>query len=491
MINQDAPRVLPSTFLLPALAVVAATFAMSLWVASKEWFYGDDFIFLRLAQLPGSWWDVFVPIKPRLWWSYRPLTIDAFFALGFSLVGMQAFPFLYVVLLVHFLSGLVVFRIALLFGLERRVSCFVGCLFVLMYPSLHEIFWASAFQPVAAIFCYLVSVALFLQYLEGGRRGWLFASVGAQFVGHLCNELAVTLPGVLAVLALAHGSGAARVRVANAIRRTWPFALVLAAYLLFRFIVLAPPKMKPPAFYYEPRFGLHMLRNIGRYVVMLVHEHWLHGAGLAVLLGIGWTAVLGSSDSSEARRLFRRSASLLTWMLLAMIPFVGIWFAQHRMVMVIEAPFCLLIGAHLDAMWSRWSRSRPQLLEWSMIALLVAAVPYQTLLERGRKPLGDLNRQIVRLMRTHYPNPEEGTCVALQTRPGDEWRPGDLFAVWFVTSGVLSAVYPGQGIELRVPDHKSLRQDPAPECVVLEVLSRNEVVFGRDPTNRPRHPPKR
>jgi hypothetical protein len=490
MIERESSRALPASFLVPGLAVVAATFAFAVWVASREWFYGDDFIFLRLAQMPRDWWQIFVPLEPRLWWSYRPLTIEVFFAGGFALFGLRAFPFLLVVLLFHFASGLVLFRIALRLGFERRVAFFAGCLLVLMYPSLHEVFWASALQPVAAVFFYLLAVSCFLVYQDEGRRRWLFASLAAQVLVALSNELGVTLPGVVAVLAMARGTGGMRDRLSEAIRRTWPYALVLAAYLLFRFVIMAPSQLSAPAFYYQPNLGLHMLRNLGSYFFLLTHEHWLHGAVVAVLIALGWAAALSDPDQATARALRQRSALTLAWTVLSMAPFIGIWYAQHRMVIVMEAPFCLFLAAHLDAAWSRWGRSQPQIVEWALVLLLAAAVPYQTLWTRGLKPLGDLNHQIVRLMREHYPEPPPGTCVALHVHDAERWKTGDLFAVWFVTSGLLSAVFPDRGVELRVANHKSLREEPPPRCVVIEVLSRNEARFGRPPIPRnPRRSP--
>ena len=487
MSAQGEPRALPANILVPGLAVIAATFAVAAWVASREWFYGDDFIFLRLAQLPHDWLQVFVPLQPRLWWSYRPLTVETFFAAGFAVAGLHAFPYLLAVVVVHFATGLVLFRIALRLGFERTTAFFAGCLFVLMYPSLHEIFWASAFQPVAAIFFYLLAVACFLAYLDQRRLRWLFASLAFQVLLGLSNELGVTLPGIIAVLAFARGARSLRGRVFAAIRFTWPYALILAAYLAFRFVVLPPGRMAAPDFYYSPSFGLHILRNLGQYFLLLTHEYWLHGAVASSILAAGWIAALRSPDRDSLRALGRRTALTMAWMVLAMTPFLGIWYAHQRMVMVIEAPFCLLIAAHLEAVWSHWGRQHPQVLEWSIVLILAAAVPYQTLWERGVKPVGGLNRQIVRVMQEHYPEPTPGSCVSLQPRNAAEWKHKDLFAVWFVTSGLLSAVYPEERIELRVPNAKSLRDEPAPECIVIEILSRDEARFGRPPiAMRPR-----
>lgn len=485
MNENELRRQLPSSFYLPALAVVAAAAAISVWVASQEWFYGDDFIFLRLAQMPRDWWQIFVPIEPRLWWSYRPLTIEVFFSTVFALFGMDAFPYLLVVVAFHFASGVVLYRIALQLGFTRRLAFFAGCLLVLMYPSLHEMFWASALQPIAAVFFYLLSITCFLSYQSGAGRRWLFASLGSQILLALSNELGVTLPGVLGALAIAEGRGSLRARLGEAVRLVWPHALLLAAYLVFRFALLAPSRMSAPAFYYEPHVGLHMLRNLGSYFFLLVHEQWLHGAGALLVVALGWAAALTDSRRQSLASLRRRSVLTLAWMILAMTPYIGIWYAQHRMVLVIEAPFCLLVAAHLEAIWARWGRRQPQLLEGALVILLAVAVPYQTLWNRGQKPLGELNRQIVQLMRDYYPDPPRGTCVALQAEDAERWKAGDLFAVWFVTSGLLSAVYPERGVELQVPNHKSLRDEPPARCLVIEIVSREEARFGRMPVAAP------
>lgn len=488
MVEQAPHSPSPAGFVIPALSVAVLAFAMMVWVASREWFYGDDFIFLKLAQMQRDWWKVFAPLEPRLWWSYRPLTIEVFFSTFFALYGFHAFPYLLFVIAVHFASGFVLFRIAMRLGFTLRAACFAGCLMVLMYPSVHELFWASALQPVGAIFFYLVSVSCFLAHLDTRRPGWLLASIAAQILTLLSNELGATLPGVLGVLAMWHAQGGVVARVLETARRIWPHALLLGAYLYFRFELLAPPLLDAPAFYYAPRVGWHVLRNLGSYAWLLTHEHWLHAAVAALLFAAGWLAAIGSR--STVGTLARRTLLALAWSVVAMTPFLGIWFAQHRMVMAIEAPFCLLIAAHLDAVWARWGQTHGRQIEWAMVLILAAAVPYQTIWERGTAPLGALNLRIVELMREQYPEPPTGTCFSLHAVEPENWNRGHLFAVWFVSSGLLSAVYADHGIELRNPNPKTLSEEPPPHCGVIEVLSRTEVRFGRPP-QAPAVPPRR
>ena len=93
--------------------------AASGFVASREWFSGDDFAFLALVQRPDvwSWRDAYLPLGERFWPFYRPLGMQTYFRLAVAAFGLSAPAFFAVSLAVHFTRGLVVFRLA------RQLDC--------------------------------------------------------------------------------------------------------------------------------------------------------------------------------------------------------------------------------------------------------------------------------------------------------------------------------------------------------------------------------
>jgi hypothetical protein len=119
---------------------LAATF---LWLASAEWFFAEDFLFLKMAQDPRGWWEVFLPLQGRAWWSYRPLTIEVYFSALFAVAGYESLAYLATSIAVHFASAFLVYRLATDLEVDRRVALVVSLLSVAMYPSLNgELFWA-------------------------------------------------------------------------------------------------------------------------------------------------------------------------------------------------------------------------------------------------------------------------------------------------------------------------------------------------------------
>jgi hypothetical protein len=86
------------------------------------------------------------PPQERIWWSYRPLTTDTFFFVGFRLLGLNPLGYLLISLGAHFACGLIVYRFARRFGLSSQVSTATALLSVSRPPALGEMFWISNFQ---------------------------------------------------------------------------------------------------------------------------------------------------------------------------------------------------------------------------------------------------------------------------------------------------------------------------------------------------------
>jgi len=455
-------------FLLSCAVIGAVIAAIYVSVARQEWFFGDDFIFLKLAQQERDWWQIFFPLTQRSWWSYRPLTVDLYFTGLFAAVGFRPFLYLLASLAVHFATGALVYRLAVQLGFERRVALVSGLLSVSMYASAQEIFWASAFQHVGACFFYLLSVSLFLDFTRRRHVRYQVGSCAAMLATFLCNELAVTLAGILVLLTLADTQGGLGLRMRRAVLDPAPQIAMLALYVPFRWLWIAPADLPMPDLYL-PVFGWHILKNVVGYLYILVHEHPAHLVVVSILIASAWATAW--QNRVDAQQLGTRTLVLSAWLLAVMVPVAGTVFVHPpRWAMIMEAPFCLLLGAHLNLLWSRWGARHPRLLEAAMLGLVLAALPGDTLWERAHQPKGAINRDLVAILREHRPTLRVGSCVALNVRPGDEWKPDELWEVHYLTWGVLGAFHPERRLGLKIMDSLKQKEGVARNCVPIELL---------------------
>lgn len=421
--------------------------ALCVALAYREDFFGDDLVFLRRAQLPRDWLQVFVSFRPRGWWSYRPLSIEVFFSAMHAVAGLDAFPYLLVSIVTHFAAGALVYRIAVQLGIDRRVASIASLLKVAMFPTLNgELFWASAFQTILGSFFYLLSVTLFLQFLTEGRRRFRLAASAAMVLALLSNELAMTLPGPLVLLAVYFGTGDLVARIRSAFRTCLPMVVILGGYLAFRYVLIWPSFLPTPALN-VPHLGWHVASNVPGMLRILAKRSALLQLVLGCVAATGWLAAAWTGAEAAAT-LARRVLLLSGWLLCAMVPFLGAYFVHHRAAVVLEAPFCLLIAAHLDPVVRAATTTRAaRAVEVAMIVLLLVAFPWQAVAEQWRMPRGKVNRDLLALL-AREPGVPDGACVRLRTRPEDTWTSTQLFALRFATTALLSVHYPGRYLEL-------------------------------------------
>jgi hypothetical protein len=125
--------------------------------------------------------------------------------------------------------------------------------------------------------------------------------------------------------------------------------------------------------------------------------------------------------------------------------------------MIIEPPVCLLFGAYLNACWVLWGRRWPRVGEIVLIALLVAAMPYQQLRERAREPRGAGNRQLAQLVQTNAASGAGAICVVVLYGPSGLGSAEDVEAFKSRTWGesMLVPLYPGRETTLVTHDARN------------------------------------
>jgi hypothetical protein len=441
-------------FLIGAVMVAALIAGLCIFVASREWFSRDDFAFLAFVRKPGAfdWFDVYLPFQGRFWSFYRPLGMETYFYLGFRSFGLNAFGFFAISLAVHFASGALVFRLGRQLGFDRSVAIATALLSISLRPSMNQIFYGSIFHYVAVACFDLLAISLFLDWLER-RKTWARAgSCIAVLLALLCNESAVAVPALLWLAALFR-EGQLRTKVVRSLRAVAPQATIVGIYLVFRFFVFetveAPRIYSPSHFSRTPLNVLHQIR-------------FVFGSSGALLAALALAAGVTASLRGAARAcLLRSNAFCLSWLLFALAPFAPLAFAHERFSIVIEAPVSLLLGSCLNGLRCRLGTRGRLPFELAMLGLVVASVPYGSLLDRAAHPLGGPPKRFVEFVETAGLVRRPGTRVVLLCgTPGLASRAeAERFLYLNYSAGVLKALYPERKLSLRLHD---LREEPGP-----------------------------
>ena len=298
-------RVRPSSLELGAVALGFVIMAICFAVASRQWFFAEDFQYLGYVRgtfwlQPWTWRDVYLPRLPGFNWAYRPLSFETFYYLGNLAFGLQAFGYLAVSLVFHFASGALLWATALRLGLHRSASAFTALLSVSRLPSLAEIFFISISSYVFSKFWMLASLLLALHALRQERRTVRRAQCAAAAVATalalLSNELALATPAVVGAALVGDGRlRSKRVPWSRIVAQMLPHLLISAAWCVVRFDVIV---LDPRPAVYGPSFGLQTVRN----AVSLVGSTLGPGASEVLLL---WllvpAAILAARPALRAR----------------------------------------------------------------------------------------------------------------------------------------------------------------------------------------------
>ncbi len=439
MTGGSAARATPFFWVGAALAALLLV-ALSLWVASLEWFSRDDFRFLAYVQSPEgfSWWRTFLPIEERFWTFYRPLSMETFFWVGHRLFGLEATGYFALSLAFHFASGGLVYRLARELGFDTRSAVATGLLAVSRPGSLGEIYYGSVFMYVGQVFFALVSVTAFLAHLRTGRVLPQVLTCLGLVGALLCNEAAVTTPLLAGWAALGAGRLETRAERWAAARSLVPSVGVTVLYLVFRFVWIAP--VEAPVLYAPALDG----RVPGNAVALLMRVcGGLGGLGLTMVVIGGLTGA--SAAASDVRAwLPRVGLGCVGWLATAMAPFALLPFPQGRWAMPLAVPVALLIGMALEASWRAHGVRRPRLFEAALLALVLASFPYATLAGLAADPVGAKPRRIVEWLQAREATlPERAVIVVLYGADGlASAEQGERFRYLAFGGGVLNAVEP-------------------------------------------------
>lgn len=485
-------RVRPSRFELAVVALGLVIMAISFAVASRQWFFADDFPYLGLVRgtfwlQPWTWWDVYLPRVPSFNWPYRPLSFETFFYLGNLAFGLHAFGYLAVNVVLHFASGALLWATALRLGLHRSAAAFTALLSVSRLPSLTEIFFISISSYVFAKFWMLASLLLALHALRQERRtvrrAQCAAAAAATALALLSSEFALATPAVVGVAIVADGRlRSTRVLWSRIGAQLLPHLSIAAAWCVVRFGVVV---LDPRPEVYGPSFGLRTVWN----AVILVSSTLGPGVSAVLLVWLlAPAAMLAARPALRARvGEWPLGAALvsLAWLGALEAIFAPTLSYQLRFGIPAEVPVCLGIGIGAHLAW-RCAPPRAGAVLGGVAMLSVAATfPYRAVWSNWSGPRGDTAKAFVELV-GRDPAPVGATVVLLYEAPLTASNPATNFLYAIRNGAALNAICPERRLTFEVLDTKHLAGlKPCSRCTYLVVRPDLSVEVVPDPAVAP------
>jgi len=430
------------------LAVLALSLALYLPLAVAGDFVGDAFLYVQHAHRAAGSPEALLrsfgePYFGTLPTAFRPATV-ALAAAEAAAFGTRPTGWLLAAAALVGVAGILVGALARAVGgafgipAERRAKLAIAGAFLFVTAPVHvdavaDV--AAGSDLVAAIFA-SVSLLALVGALSG-RRGLLVVVVLLAFASYLSKELAWTLPGAGALLALALPAPTVRRRLARAGAAAAVLVAPLLAVFGLRAVILGaalPPSPVFGAILEQPpavvaRVAIDSVLSKLRLLFFAPHfesSTLVAGATLALFAGATlWAAIRAGSPARTGRWTVATAVAALVALgpaLAIHVDVTNLFAARHLHVASLVAPVPL---AFLFAGSAR-SLTIPLVLACAAGAAATAANQLPWI--RGMRELSSLRKEIVRAVRAE-PGPL-GVAVALDA---PEYREGTPF--WIAGTG--------------------------------------------------------
>jgi hypothetical protein len=468
--------------------------AACIQVATHQWFVGDDFAFLRYVQQPEiDWWSVFFSASNRFWWTYRPIGMESYFAIGYGVFGPSYMGFFAIMLGFHLATVVLAHRIARLLGLGAHGAIVVGLVCLSRYAIVDGFYWCSDFFYVSASFFYALSISFFLGFLSSGSRSRQLLSSICFVAALMSCEFTLTLPAILLLLLIRDRIIASpdgwRPDTADLVRAwntLWPYIAVAAVYVPFRYLV-AVSRAQPPLYSYSISG-----KTVGQ---ALAQIGWISGPGIAsaalALLMLATAGLALRHSGARRRETIRHLAPLLAicavWIVANGLPFIGLARPHPRFSMPLVLPTALMVGALVDGSFRSVTNERKLMLEVATIAGIALSLPYAALARHAAEPASRPARILADTVSALAPEARYKRKMAVMYggQGMADSRTARRFRIAVESGQLLAAIFPGQRIRFvlaPVGDPRHGRSH-CPRCEYFLLLPDYTLV----PTARPSH----
>lgn len=218
-----------------SLLIIFATVLILYHPVFSVYFSQDDFFHFKVSQTDNTFLGFlklfgFYPFEERGIAFYRPLLREGLYNIYYSLFGLNVVPFRLLSVGLHFINIFLVYTLIEKLFRRRFLTFFVAFFFGISTPNVAILYYlAGGIQILGAATFLLLSTLFFLKHLEGkGKRSKLLSFL--FFIPGLgSHENAAVVPIVLAGLIFVRVP--LNKFIGDAIKRLWPFFVVLFVYL--------------------------------------------------------------------------------------------------------------------------------------------------------------------------------------------------------------------------------------------------------------------
>jgi hypothetical protein len=177
-----------------ALLIAATAFCIYGPVLHGNWLWDDDYLISqnRLVRDPYGIWDIW--FQPGTLIDYFPLTVSIEW-LEWQLWPNDTFPYHFTNVILHGISGLLVWR--LLGKLGLRLAWLGGLIFVIHPVQVESVAWMTELKNTLSLPPFLLAMCAWIDYDRRGRLEDYLAALGLFFVAMLCKTSMVMFPVII------------------------------------------------------------------------------------------------------------------------------------------------------------------------------------------------------------------------------------------------------------------------------------------------------
>ncbi|MBI3384770.1 O-antigen ligase family protein [Candidatus Gottesmanbacteria bacterium] len=158
----------------------------------NNYFTGDDFVWLKWAA-QSKIGDLIGNFYMADGFFYRPLVKILYFAI-YAIFWLKPLGYHLVSIFGYFLSGCLIYKIALKMGQSKYASILAAALFLMLPINTESVVWVSAYSALLMSLFTLSAFYNFLTYEESGKKTSLFLMVIFFIFALLSHEAGVILP---------------------------------------------------------------------------------------------------------------------------------------------------------------------------------------------------------------------------------------------------------------------------------------------------------
>ena len=398
-----------SAWLGATAAAIAIAVALIYAPAAGGYFFNDDFQWLQSAYRfdPARFFHL-----DNYDHFYRPV-IETYFYLGYRLFGCDARGFHLLSIGIHLLVIGVVYLFSRSLSKSRPLAAASAVFFAVLPGFADAVAWIGAITDQLPALWYVLTLWLFLLYLQGRGRWCYLLALVTYVTCLLTHESSATLPVMMVALEITvlweRGIRPPARDLARRALRYLPFALLMAGYLAIEYVVNSRSYVVTEGHY---RLGWHAIPNTLDYIV------WLYVGKRNLLSHIGITGVGLALLAFGSPRV--RFCVVFILVNLAPVAFFT-WGNAGRYLYTPAVGFVMLLAEGVIAGHALMERRVPRrvALAVTLAVVIVLAARFGTFATKGAARFAERTepyRAYVEEIRAKNPNPKPFEAVEVSER---------------------------------------------------------------------------